>query len=94
MPCVIPIPPVKATESEGLKQNPDLELITAHSDELGVEAFLPQLDPNILIGMHKAGLLSDGEIASIKASREAMFQDPNCFILLNWFMVCGTKPTA
>lgn len=72
----------------------ELELLPAHSDDLGIEAFLPQLDPNILLGMHKAGLLSDRDLVNIKVSRDAMLSHPECFVLLNWFMVCGTKPTV
>ncbi|MGB0561746.1 MAG: class I SAM-dependent methyltransferase [Spirulinaceae cyanobacterium] len=72
-------------------QNLDLELIAAHSDELGLPAFLPQLDPDLLLNLVKVGLLSEPELAQIAQSREAFVTAPDPFVLLMWFMVSGVK---
>ena len=39
-------------------RNPDLEVIAAHSDNIGVEPFLPHIDPDRLLPLVKIGLMS------------------------------------
>ena len=72
-------------------QDLDLEVITAHSDDLGIQAFLPQLDPDLLLQLVKVGLLSDAELIQIQRSRESFINASDPFALLMWFMVSGVK---
>ena len=72
-------------------QDLNLELIPAHSDDLGMQAFLPQLDPDLLLQLVKVGLLSDAELLRIQRSRKAFMNASDPFVLLQWFMVSGVK---
>ena len=51
--------------------NLDLEAIATHSDASGIAAFEPQMDPDRLLPLLKAGLVSKEEIQRFRASREA-----------------------
>ncbi len=69
----------------------NLEMIAAHSDELGMEALLPQFEPDLLLKLVDAGLLSEAELTQIKQSREAFLNSPDPFLLYMWWMVSGSK---
>lgn len=69
----------------------NLEMIAAHSDDLGMEALMLQFDPDLLLNLVKAGLLSEAEFAQIKQSREAFLNSPDPFLLYLWWMVSGAK---
>lgn len=77
--------------SAGFK-NLDLELIAEHSDDVGIESFLPQIDPDRLLPLVQFGLMTEAELEAIRASRANFLASPNPFILTVSFMVCGTKP--
>jgi ubiquinone/menaquinone biosynthesis C-methylase UbiE len=72
--------------------NLDLEAVAIHSDALGIEAFLPQLDPDRLLPLVEAGLMSRQEIQQIRASREAFLAAERPYILMAILMACGEKP--
>jgi len=69
----------------------NLDLIAANSEDLGMEAFLPQLDPDLLQSLVDVGLLSSGELDQVRQSREVFINAANAFALLAWFMVSGKK---
>jgi len=73
-------------------QNLDLETIVLHSDVLGIEVFLSQLDPARLMPMVQAGLLSEQEVESLRTSHTKFLTSPDPFILMLWLMACGEKP--
>lgn len=74
--------------------NMDLELVVAHSDSAGIDPFFPQIDPNRLLGLVKAGLLSSQELESIRGSHERFLTSPEPYILFLSLMVCGEKPSV
>ncbi|MEM8639546.1 MAG: methyltransferase domain-containing protein [Cyanobacteria bacterium P01_G01_bin.54] len=72
-------------------QTLNLELIAAQSDDLGLPAFLPQLDPDLLQRLVTVGLLGELELEQIAQAREAFVTAPDPWVLLMWFMVSGSK---
>ena len=72
-------------------QNLDLEMIATHTDDLGIEAFLPQLDPDRLVPLIQAGMISKEEIDRIRNSRRKFLNSPSPYILTLSMMVCGEK---
>jgi ubiquinone/menaquinone biosynthesis C-methylase UbiE len=70
----------------------DLEVVAAHSDALGVEAFLPQFDPERLTPLVKAGLMSEGELHQLREAREEFLAAERPTILMVLMMACGSKP--
>lgn len=72
-------------------RNLDLEVIAAHSDNIGVEPFLPQTDPDRLLPLVKTGLMSEQELEKIRVSRMKFLDSPDPHILTLSLMVCGEK---
>ncbi len=71
--------------------NLDLEAVVCHSDASGIEAFLPQIDPEQAMHLAKQGMFSEEEVRSIIASRERFLSAPDPFILMQGLMACGEK---
>jgi ubiquinone/menaquinone biosynthesis C-methylase UbiE len=69
----------------------DLEVVPMHSDELGLEPFLPQIDPDRLLPLVQLGLMSAGELDEIRASRAKFLASPHPYILNLSLMICGEK---
>lgn len=72
--------------------NLDLEVVATHSDNIGIEPFLPQIDPDRLLPLVKIGLISELELEKIRASRTKFLASPEPYILTLSLMVCGEKP--
>jgi len=72
--------------------NLDLEVIAAHSDNIGIEPFLPQIDPDRLLPLVKFGLMSEQELEKIRVSRTKFLASPEPYILSLMLMVHGEKP--
>lgn len=72
--------------------NLDLEMIATHSDNIGIEPFLPQIDPDRLLPLVKIGLISEQELEKIRVSRKKFLDSPEPYILSLSLMVCGEKP--
>ncbi|HEY4688011.1 MAG TPA: methyltransferase domain-containing protein [Anaerolineae bacterium] len=72
----------------------DLEVIAIHSDAVGIEAFLPQIDPDRLLPLVKVGLLSEQELENIRVSRARFLASPEPYILTLSLMVYGEKQSA
>lgn len=68
-----------------------LEMIAAHSDDIGLDALLLQFDPDLLLNLVQAGLFSEAEFVQIQESRAAFLNAPDPFLLFLWWMVSGTK---
>lgn len=71
--------------------NLDLEIIATHSDDIGIEPFLPQLDPDRMLRLVKMGLLSEQELDKIRTARATFLTAPDKFILMLSLMACGEK---
>lgn len=72
--------------------NLDLEAVVTHSDDLGIEAFEPQMDPDRLLPLLNAGLVSEQEMERFRASRDGFLSSPRPYILMLGLMACGQKP--
>jgi SAM-dependent methyltransferase len=73
-------------------QKPGMEAVVAHTDIVGIEAMLPQLDPGILLPMVRAGVLSEQEHEALLAVREKFLaSDP--FIMFLFFLAGAEKPS-
>jgi ubiquinone/menaquinone biosynthesis C-methylase UbiE len=68
-----------------------LESYVYHSDELGVEAFRPQMDPSRLLPALEDGYITAAEFARLQASNERFFARPDAYILMVGLIACGTK---
>lgn len=73
-------------------ENVDLEVVPAHSDDIGIESFLPQIDPDRLLPLVKFGLMTETELENLRGSREKFLSSANPYILTLSLMVCGEKP--
>lgn len=73
-------------------QNLDLEVVTCHSDALGIDAFLPQLNPERLLPLVEIGVISEQELEGARASYKKFLALPNPFMLMLLLMACGEKP--
>jgi SAM-dependent methyltransferase len=74
--------------------NLDLEALISHSDQLGLEALLPHLDPDRLLPLVAAGVLSEATLHCFQASHRNFLgaQDPLLMMVL--VMACGQRPVA
>lgn len=72
--------------------NLDLEVVAPHSDNLGIEPFLPQIDPDRLLPLVKIGLLSELELEKLRISLDRFLASPEPYIMMLTWMVCGEKP--
>ena len=73
-------------------QNLDLDAVVSHSDAMGIEPFLLQIDPQQMLPLVKLGLLTEQEMQSFAASREQFLASPDPFMLTLWLTACGEKP--
>ena len=72
--------------------NLDLEVVPVHSDSIGIEAFLPQLDPDRLLPLVQIGVMSEQDLDKVRVSVAKSFGSPDPYVLILFFMVCGEKP--
>ena len=75
-------------------QSPCLEAFVYHSDELGLEAFDPHVNPERFLPAVQDGLISFEEY-SIAAMAYAQFRgSPDAFVLMAGLMARANKPVA
>jgi SAM-dependent methyltransferase len=70
------------------------EAIVAHSDEYGIGAFLPQLEPSRMHPLVEEGLISQDQFRKLEAARVQFLGSPRPLVLLLLLMACGEKPAA
>jgi ubiquinone/menaquinone biosynthesis C-methylase UbiE len=73
--------------------NLQLELVAAHSDEAGIDAFKEQFDPDALSPLVHLGVLAPQELEAFREARKA-FLSSQPYLLVPLIMVCGEKPDA
>lgn len=73
-------------------ENLQLEAFVYHSDELGLEAFRPQMDPDRLLPAVQAGFISSQEHMTTHAAYQHFLASPNAYILMLGLMAYGEKP--
>jgi len=69
-----------------------LEVIAFHSDELGIEAFLPQFDPQRYRPFVVPGGLTQEEWDSYRAAYEEWRNAPDAYVLQLILLVSGRRP--
>jgi ubiquinone/menaquinone biosynthesis C-methylase UbiE len=72
--------------------NLDLEAVIDDSDVLGIEAFSPQVDPDRLLRLVKAGMMTGEELERLRGAREAFLASDRPHILMVMLLACGEKP--
>lgn len=72
-------------------RNLDSEVVAIHSDNIGLDPFLPQIEPDRLLPLVKVGLMSEQELEKIRAARDKFLDAPEPYILTLSLMVCGEK---
>lgn len=70
----------------------DLEVVVTHSDEIGIEPFMEQLDPDRLESLVALGLLSAPDLAAFRAAHARTLQAAEPYVLWLSVMVCAEKP--
>jgi ubiquinone/menaquinone biosynthesis C-methylase UbiE len=69
-----------------------LQLFAYHSDELGLDAFAPLIDPSSLQPLVEAGLVGTFDYARAVHGYERFRADPDAFVLLVGLLISGRKP--
>ena len=69
-----------------------LQLFAYHSDELGLDAFAPLIDPSSLQPLVEAGVVGTLDYARAVHGYERFRADPDAFVLLVGLLVSGRKP--
>ena len=72
----------------------DLEAVVAHSDALGMQPFMAQLDANRLRPQVEAGVISAEDLEVVRASRREFLASPRPFLLTLHLLACGRKPVG
>lgn len=72
--------------------NLDLEIIASHSDAIGVEPFLKQLDPDRLTSLVTSGLLAEQTLEQYRESHARFSDSADAYALWVSMLVCGAKP--
>jgi ubiquinone/menaquinone biosynthesis C-methylase UbiE len=70
----------------------DLEVSARDSDALGLDAFLPMIDPDTLLPLVQAGLFTEREVEDLRGKRADFLAAPSPHILILDLMVGGRKP--
>ncbi len=71
-----------------------LQLFAYHSDEVGLDAFAPLIDPAGLLPLVERGIVGTFDYARAVHSYERFRADPNAFVLLVGLVVSGRKPLS
>jgi ubiquinone/menaquinone biosynthesis C-methylase UbiE len=68
-----------------------LDAFVYHSDDVGLEAFEPQITPDRLAPLHARGLVCDEELATAHRAHEAFLRSPRAFVMMIGFVASGTR---
>ena len=69
-----------------------LQLFAYHSDDLGLDAFAPLIDPSSLLPLVEAGVVGTLDYARAVHGYECFRADPSAFVLLAGLVVSGRAP--
>jgi hypothetical protein len=70
----------------------DLEAVVTHSDAIGIEAFLPQINPDRLLPLVRMGWISETELDRLRSVHAQFLASPTPYVLLIMLLACGEKP--
>jgi ubiquinone/menaquinone biosynthesis C-methylase UbiE len=68
-----------------------LDAFVYHSDDVGLDAFAPQITPDRLAPLHARGLVSDEEMATARRAHEAFLRSPRAFVMMIGLVGSGTR---
>jgi ubiquinone/menaquinone biosynthesis C-methylase UbiE len=71
-----------------------LQLFAYHSDELGLDAFAPLIDPASLLPLVEAGVVGTLDYARAVHGYQRFRADPEAFVLLVGLLVSGRRPAS
>lgn len=69
-----------------------LDLLSVSSDEIGLEPFLPQLDPDRQLVSRRAGVLTDAEMEILRDAHRRFLADPDAFVMMVVCVATGRMP--
>lgn len=69
-----------------------LEAFVYHSDELGIEPFIPQMDPDRLLPSVWSDWISPQEFATAHIAYQRFLKSPDAYILMLGLIACGERP--
>lgn len=69
-----------------------LDTFVYHSDELGIEAFIPQLSIERLLPLVREGVLDQAELAVAESAFAGFLADPHPYVMMVGFVASGVKP--
>jgi SAM-dependent methyltransferase len=69
-----------------------LDLFAYNSDDVGLDKFATQMDPDELLPLVEAGTLTIAEYARARALYQTFMQDPQAFVLSVGFIAYAEKP--
>ena len=69
-----------------------LEMIVLHSDELGLNAFRHQLDPDRLVPLVRAAKLSNDQLQRVRNATEQLRSTPDALIMTCHLVASGQRP--
>jgi ubiquinone/menaquinone biosynthesis C-methylase UbiE len=72
--------------------NLDLEALVNHSDQLGLDALLPHLDPDRLLPLVAHGAMPASTYTAFKASQKRFAEATAPILIMLMLMACGEKP--
>jgi len=72
--------------------NMDLDIMVIHSDLVGLEAMAPLWDGDLLLSAVKAGLITEDELAQVKADIAKNYAAPDAIDMYTLLFGCGQKP--
>lgn len=81
---------IKQGEFEKVK----LDLIPVHSGDVGVDAFLPQIDVDEMRTMVESGFATEEEILAVKDACDELIEQEDSFVMLILFMAFAQKKQA
>ena len=87
-------PPAGEVADLGRPRRRAYQLFAYDSDDLGIEAFAPQLDPARLVPAVCDGLLSVEEYALAQLEHQRFLADASAYVMLVGFFVHGRVPTT
>jgi SAM-dependent methyltransferase len=72
--------------------NLDLEAVATHSDTIGVEPFLRNIDPDRMLSLVKLGLITEQDLERFRVALTKFSASPEAYTLWLSLMMCGEKP--
>ncbi|HSH44587.1 MAG TPA: methyltransferase domain-containing protein [Longimicrobiales bacterium] len=74
-------------------QDVHLDVIAVSSDDVGLEPFLPQLDPDRQLIARRQGAVTETELEVLRSAHRRFVADPDAYVLMTHFVASGTVPT-